>query len=420
MLLAPPLEGRSETLSEAWTAALQSDRRLFAVAAERDAANYEFGSARAERNPRLDLVSSFTQLDSAPRFAFGDSFVSPKIFSGDNFFSTGAQVSLPLFTGGLISSNIGAAKSAANASQWQVETVIQNVMLDVAERYIDVLRAESAVMVAGSNVAMLANHSEDAQWQYQFGAVPKNDFLAASVSLANARQGELKATNRLDLARAAYNRLLGRPLTNPVTLDPALLPLTASGKDFQSLTRLAVENRHELAGLAARAEALRNQSAAEQARLRPQLALTGGYTLLENEVLDDDRFWSVGVALQWNVFDGGRTKKRAAARSHEAKAVMHQRADLESVIVLQVRKSWLDCKEAESRKVVAAAAVEQATENLRVARNRYKAGAGTNTEVLDAEALRAQSLSNRNNARFDAALASVRLTRAIGTLDGGV
>ena len=65
---------------------------------------------------------------------------------------------------------------------------------------------------------------------------------------------------------------------------------------------------------------------------------------------------------------------------------------------------------------VAESAVEQANENLRVVRNRYQAGASTNSEVLDAEALREQALSNRDNARFEVELAKLRLARAIGAL----
>ena len=43
-------------------------------------------------------------------------------------------------------------------------------------------------------------------------------------------------------------------------------------------------------------------------------------------------------------------------------------------------------------------------------------GISTNTEVLDAETLRTAALSNHNNARYDAALARLRLARAVGVL----
>ena len=123
-----------------------------------------------------------------------------------------------------------------------------------------------------------------------------------------------------------------------------------------------------------------------------------------------------GVSLNWNLFDGGQSRKRSQAIDSKAAAIGYNRADLESMIALQVRRTWNDRGEADSRMKVAESAVEQANENLRVVRNRYQAGASTNSEVLDAEALREQALSNRDNARFEVELAKLRLARAIGAL----
>ena len=49
-------------------------------------------------------------------------------------------------------------------------------------------------------------------------------------------------------------------------------------------------------------------------------------------------------------------------------------------------------------------------------RDRYRNGEGTNTEVLDAEALRALTASNFDSARYDLRLAELALARAVGAL----
>jgi outer membrane protein TolC len=97
-------------------------------------------------------------------------------------------------------------------------------------------------------------------------------------------------------------------------------------------------------------------------------------------------------------------------------AVNYNRADLESQITLQVRRAWNNRIEAQNRLVVAESTVDQAIENLRVVRERYEAGASRNTEVLDAASLHEQSMSNRDNARFEVVLAKLRLARALGVL----
>ncbi len=413
-----PAAAGAENLQQAWSDAIASHNQLAAAAARRDAAGLNLESAQAERWPQLDVTSSFTQLDEAPRFDFGGGTTSQPLFDNDNFVQAGVQVSLPLYAGGAISAGVGAAEYAAEASAEQYEAVLQDIKLGTGEHYVQVLRAESGLEVAESNVRTLQAHTELARRQYEFGSVPKNDFLAASVALADAEQRKLQAENALDYARAAYNRFLNRPLDQPVALDPELDidHLVPAGETLESLILTATEQRDELAVLKAEANSLRENSTAIRARSRPQFALTGGYMYLENAFLDSDEFWMAGVSFQWNLFNAGRNRDRAAALERQALAVNHMRSDMATGIALQVRRAWNDRQEAEARTRVAAAAVDQAIENLRVVQNRYEAGSSANIEVLDAETLRQQALNNRDNARYELVLAKLRLARAVGAL----
>jgi outer membrane protein TolC len=397
VLILPAAVG-AENLNEAWSDAVATHYQLAAAAARREAADLNLESAQAERWPRLDVSSAFTQLDEAPRFDFGGGTTSQQIFDNDNFVQAGVQVSLPLYAGGAISAGVDAAEYAAEASSEQYEAL----GLEVAE----------------SNVRTLQAHAELARQRYDFGAVPKNDFLAASVALADAAQRKLQAENTLDFARAAYNRYLNRPLDQPVSLDPELDidGLVPAGESLESLILMATQQRDELAVLAAEANSLRENSTAIRARSRPQFALTGGYIYMENAFLDAEEFWMAGVSFQWNLFNAGRNRDRAAALERQALAVKHTRSDVLSSISLQVRRAWNDRQEAEARTHVAESAVDQAIENLRVVQNRYEAGSSANIEVLDAETLRQQALSNRDNARYELALAKLRLARAVGVL----
>ena len=81
-----------------------------------------------------------------------------------------------------------------------------------------------------------------------------------------------------------------------------------------------------------------------------------------------------------------------------------------------MHRAWAELTTAGQRVDVAAGAVQQAEENLRVVRDRYRNGEGTNTEVLDAEALRALSTSNFDSASYDVRLAELQLARAVGAL----
>jgi outer membrane protein len=340
------------------------------------------------------------------------------LFGDENMEMAGANVTLPLFAGGSINRGIDAATAALNARTAQADATAQQVKLDVARHYINVLRARRALDVADSTVKSLSAHVADVDDMFESGAVARNDLLSAAVSLADSEQRRLQARNALDLANAAYNRALGRDLAAPVNLDENL-PEVDSQLDLNSLETLtltAVAGRPELGQYEAAADALRSQSEATRGKTRPQLALTGGYTSLQNEFLNRDDYWMVGIGVEWNLFDGGQTRRKADAMAYRAQALERERANLESWISLEVRQAWLRLQETRERKRLAERAVEQAEENLRVVRDRYRNGEGTNTEVLDAEMLRALSHSNLDNAHYDARLALYELARGAGRL----
>ena len=73
-------------------------------------------------------------------------------------------------------------------------------------------------------------------------------------------------------------------------------------------------------------------------------------------------------------------------------------------------------EETRQRVAVTANAAEQAEENLRIARERYGAGLGTQTQLLEAESLRIRALTNRDDALLGAGLARLKLARAVGAL----
>jgi outer membrane protein len=237
------------------------------------------------------------------------------------------------------------------------------------------------------------------------------------VALADAEQRRLQAQNALDIARASYNRRLGRELSAPVDLAQevrSLEPLAA--RALEDLVATALATRAELAGFDAVAAGYEAQAAAKRAERLPQLTLSGGYTYLENSVLDREDFWSIGVGLRWNLFDAGRTSSASAALTQRSSAARHERDDFRASIELDVRRAWLTLGEARARVGVAQQAIAQADENLRVVSDRYRNGEGTNTEVLDAETLRSLSRRNLDDSRYDAIIAELRLARAVGIL----
>jgi len=418
-LLAVPWVSRAESLSDAWAMALQSDGTLAAAHSERQAAEADQSAAMRQRWPALDLDGKYTQFEHAPNLNIATPVgqLQAPVFAHDGYAMAGADLSVPLWTSGRISGAIGAAAAGARGATAQEVRSTADLKLAVAESYIGVFRARKALEVAESNVASLRAHTDDVQAMYDKEAVARSDLLAAQVALANAGQQRLRAANALHLAIAAYNRWVGQPLNRVPELEaPAAAPAADAVGTLEQLTAQALERRPELAAISAQQESLEQAARSERAQGLPQIALHAGYNHLDNDILDRENFASVGIGFQWRLFDSGQLKARTSALRSRARAAQQRLDELRSSVALEVETALDNRDEAAARIHAAATTVVQAEENVRIARELYSSGLGTNNQVLDAETLRVISLTNRDDAGFDLLVAQYRLQRAIGEL----
>ncbi|HEY5760498.1 MAG TPA: TolC family protein [Steroidobacter sp.] len=420
MVTAPVcMSSSAESLSDAWQMGLSRNMEFAAVTAETESARAAESAARAERWPSLTAAASYTQFDSAPELdivAAGMALQAP-IFPGQNYAAGGVQLKFPLYTGGRISSQIGAAQKTTASAADSEAAARSSLRLGIAKAYVDVLRSQRLLRAAESSVTSLRAHAGDVKVMVERELVTRSDLLAAQVALANSEQLRVQADNGVALAYASYNRLLGEPSERTPELDMTLPVQRALGEQpLDDLLRGALSSRTEITALSARAEALSLQSDAQRAMLMPQLELSGGYSYFENEILDQQSFAAVGIGVSWNLFDGGVIRNRSESLRRAGRAAQHRLDDLRAQVQLDVRRAWLDVRSAQARIAALREARSQAEENLRISRELYSGGLGTNTQVLDAVTLQIAATSNHDNAVLDEALALLTLERAIGSL----
>ncbi len=399
--------------------AQQSNGAVAAAHSEAEAAQADHTAALRQRWPSLDLNGGYTQFEHAPNLdvATPTGQLQAPIWGHNGYTMAGADISVPVWTSGKISGAIGAAAAGARGASAQEMRSTADLKLAVAESYIAVFRARQALQVAESNVASLNAHNDDVQVMYDKQAVAQSDLLSAQVALANAAQQRLRAANALHLATAAYNRWVGQPLDRPADLEePSTTPSVETAVPLDQLIAHALDRRPELTAISAQQEGLEQAAQSERAQGLPQVMLHAGYNHLDNEILDRENFASVGIGFQWRLFDSGQLQARTSALHNRARAAQQRLADLRSSITLDVETAFYNRDEAAARIHAAATAVVQAEENVRIARELYSSGLGTNNQVIDAESQRVNSLTNRDDARFDLLVAQYRLERAIGEL----
>ena len=125
--------------------------------------------------------------------------------------------------------------------------------------------------------------------------------------------------------------------------------------------------------------------------------------------------YSLGANVTLNLYDGGEA--RARAREAEANIAIAETnfANQRNQIRLDVEQAYSQLQSNFENIQTASVALEQAREALRLARLRFQAGVGTQTEVIDSETRLTQAEGDRVNAILSYNRALAQLQRAISS-----
>ncbi len=406
-----------ETLQDAWTSAENVDPELEASRWQSSAAQRGLYAAQAERLPTVSARGSYSVFDNPLTYQAPVGPV-PGVANVEinqrEFFLGGVRATQPVYTFGRITSAIDSAGAEVTAAVADEVRTGLDVRLHVGETYVGVLQAQRLLEIANDGVVSLEAHERDVQNRLNQGVGIRANLLAVQVALANARQLQLQMRNMLIVAKAAYNRALQRPLESGVQIRDLERPTQQYMLDLA--IQQAMNDRPEIGFLSAKVRSLRSLADSVNAARHPQVVLDGGFSFIENRFLANEAYNSVSLLAEWNFWDSGRKRNQSAQLEQSAEALLRKRANVESLITLQVKKAWHDLDSTQARVDVNKTALTSADENLRVSRNRYTQGAGTNTEVLDAQTLRTGAYSNYYRSLYNSVLAEMRLLRAIGAL----
>jgi outer membrane protein TolC len=238
------------------------------------------------------------------------------------------------------------------------------------------------LVIANDRVVQREGERDDAKAQVEVGRARSTDANLAEIALAQATDERAAAQSALESARIRLASLIG--------VQAGALPVIAAEPIprpvIETLLTLAA-NHIATSGEAARIEIARRYEEAA-ARLqdsedRPQLGVRGTYGADGAQYNDLEDTWTAGVALTWNVYDGGSTIARTEQRFQRSRQLAHQRD-----AVLRDRRTALDQGRAEAaslaqRIALAQQVVELANATYEDARAQYREGRLTLVQVGD-------------------------------------
>lgn len=375
--------------------------------------------AQAALLPTLNLSGSLTNSRST-----GDTLAAKQAqrldpnspdAQADTTFTSQAQVVYDLYTSGNRNAAITEAEEQVRLQELDVERLSEEIRLDVATDYYNLQQADEQVRISQSAVENSQASLRDAQALERAGVGTRFDVLRSQVNLANSQQDLTNAISQQIIARRQLAvRLNLSQSANISAADPVQLAgLWERGLEDSII--LAYQNRPELQQQLVQRNISEQQRRQALAAIRPQISLVASYNLLDvfNDSVNVSDGYSIGVQATLNLYDGGAAKARAAQAKSNIAIAETQFAEQRNQIRFQVEQAYSTQLSNLENVQTANAALEQAKESLRLARLRFQAGVGTQTDVINAENELTRSEGNRVQAILDYNRALAQLQRFV-------
>ncbi len=331
-----------------------------------------------------------------------------------------SKVTQPIFTGFSLLNQYKIAKLGLDAAKINEKLKRLEIIFEAKKIFFSLLKAEKFLKISQDTVTQITAQKEVAKNFYEVGMTPLNDLLQAKVELANARQELISAQNNLEITKSNFNVLLRRPINESVELED-VLSYTTFGHDIDYCFKMANKNRLELKIADLEIEIAEKKVKLAQKDYYPSINLEGSYFKRGTEwdvdggdYIYDPEGWSITAVASWDFWEWGRSIYEVKEKQSRLSQAQYQKTEILDNIRIEVKQAYLNTLESEKNITTVKKAIEQAKENFRINKERYKEQIATSTDVLDAQTLLSRTMTNYYKALYDFKIAKASIYKAIG------
>lgn len=415
-------ESKQLTLQEAIDLSIKNSKQLKLSSAKITEAIAATKEASERRLPDVNVNGSYLRVNK-PKLNIktagsgGDSnAISPGNINQAMFAM--ANVSLPIYAGSKIKYGIESAKFLEKAAEMDADNDRQDVILNTVAAYINLYKSGRAVQLVEENLAQSRARDTDFINLERNGMLARNDLLKAQQETSNLELTLLDAQNNNQLAIVNMNLMLGLSEKTMLVPDSASITSPDTVKTIDDYEQLAAENRHDLKALGYRQKAAEAGVKIAKGDLYPSIALTGGYVAADiPKFLTVTNALNAGIGVKYSLSSLWKTNSRIAQAKAWQDQLTANAAMLDDAIRLSINKAYLDYLSSVKKIEVYNKALDQATENYRINKNKYANNLLTLTDLLDADVAQLQARLNVAFAKADQVLAYQTLLQKAGLLN---
>jgi outer membrane protein TolC len=384
---------RSLTLQETIEIALRNNREV--QAAKLTVTRSQTGVSEAQASQALQVGLTSTARTGGSPLLIGE---APRLGSNTTTDIQGTvEATYNLLNSGRDASRVKAAQEQVNFDRLDLLRIEQRLRGDVLTAYYDLQAAGSAIIINKAAVTDATRSLSDAQLQEKAGVGTKFDILRAQVQLANANQDLTSSQGQQQIAQKKIAQLISVSENTEYQAADAVKELGTWNYSLEDSLIVAFKNRPELKQQLVRRSVSEQQQIIASAADSAQVNLFANYTLskvINNTNPLQDQY-SVGARLSWNFWDGGAAGSRSNQEKINQEIAENQFTTARNQIRFEIEQAYNNLNTNKKNILTSTQALQQAEESLKLARLRFQAGVGTQTDVIQSQTELARARGNR-------------------------
>lgn len=261
----------------------------------------------------------------------------------------------------------------------------EDITMRVVNYYTALYKAQKTLDILNENQKSAKQRVTDFTELEKNGIIPRNDLLKAQLLVSRTQISIDEAQNNLNNINFYLATLLKIDTNTKLEVDETDF-FNLKTDNAPKSDAVALENRKDL-------EAIHFQQKASEANIKiaksgyyPSISLIGGYTALDlKDIVTVKYAMNFGVGLSYDI--GGILKNKAHVKAAESKAleVKNSEAILTDRIKNEVQKALEDYDLAINQSVVYDEAVQQASENYRIVKDKFDNGLSDTNDLVEAD-----------------------------------
>jgi outer membrane protein TolC len=387
------------------------------------------GSSSGSSRPLAKEASTFTPMDSGLVSALASIVPMLKSFSDlsnpvhSNIYTAGISFSQPIYTFGKVGNAISVASDYNKSAKCSYARNMQTLQLGALDVFFGTVIIHKRAEIADHSLDRKKELDSFLERNFQNGSGSKAQVLKTRADVADQDAQTIIAIRDAKVARMNLNAMMGRPLTDTMSLDTVSMLgqiVTMSIPQPEDAVKAALSDRTDIKAIKFLAETNKGGAKIYRAMYLPSIAATGsaGYTRMNSDLSllsnNGSPSWTLGVGAQWTLFDGFANSAKAAQYQSDANKFEIFVSTMQKMVEIEVRSAILECAAADSNLNSSREMLTSAQEGYLLTNNNFKQGSGQFADVQLSDETLKQAELGVINARYRQVRSRAALLIAMG------